>query len=155
MAARAQIGGFERNHRTSVIRQRFCSWTWRPGGLRDPFGRERPLTPSSIFRVCKCLQGGLRSIGRNFARYFELDGICFFADRFELERRSVWPTVEMGLKDLTYSSIIGPIIVWFYSACDAVRSVGRAKVSIRDRHLRRCCDFRGALESVLGSLCHL
>ena len=63
MTARAQIGGFERNHRTSAIRRRFCSWTWRPDGLQDPFGRERPWKIFSILQVCQCLEGGLRSIG--------------------------------------------------------------------------------------------
>lgn len=33
------------------------------------------------------LERNLRSIGRDFARYFELDGICFFVEGFELGKR--------------------------------------------------------------------
>ncbi len=60
---------------------------------------ENAATKFSVFSfqgMAECLERGLRSIGWNSARYFELDGICFFVKGFELAKRNFQPRVRKG-----------------------------------------------------------
>lgn len=154
MAVRARSDAFGRNHRTNVIRRRFYFWRWRPDRHQDLCGREYLYKLFSVYHEYRYIlkKGGLRRISWDSARYFELDGICFIMESFELgERGLVHRCYQKSCRDFTYSGIIGPIVVMLRSACDAVRSVGRFERFIRDCHFRQLCglnSFQGEFEMV-------